>query len=133
MDHEVSRDGGKEGDLAVDEGDDAVVGDGDPVRVAAEIAEDVLGAAKGRLGVDDPLLGVELLLEGLPGQRMGELGRGACEVELALAICLVQRVDSRAVARRRPPWTANPWRLSAARSSSVMARVRAEDACCWNR
>jgi hypothetical protein len=83
----------QEGDLAVGEGDDAVVGDGDAVGIAAEISEDVLGAAKGRLGIDDQVLGAELVLEAAPRQRMGEFGRGACEVELAPTICLVQRVE----------------------------------------
>lgn len=93
----------QEGDLAVGEGDDAMVRDGDAVGVAAQIAEDVLGAAKGRLGGDDPLLGVELLLERLPRQRMDELGRGASEVELAFAMCLVQRVEKQAAEKPRWP------------------------------
>jgi hypothetical protein len=33
-----------------------VVGDGDPMRVASEIVEDMLGAAERRLGVDHPIL-----------------------------------------------------------------------------
>src|ERR1035437_2739174 len=36
--------------------DQAVVGDGDPMGVASQIVEDMLGSAERRLGVDDPLL-----------------------------------------------------------------------------
>ena len=45
-----------EGDLVVLEGDEAMVGDGDAMGVAAEIAEDVMGAAEGWFGIDDPWL-----------------------------------------------------------------------------
>ena len=34
--------------------EDAVVGDGDAVGIAAEVAEDLVGSAERRLGVDDP-------------------------------------------------------------------------------
>ncbi|ESY10731.1 hypothetical protein X751_30775 [Mesorhizobium sp. LNJC395A00] len=34
--------------------DEPVVGDGDAVRVAADVIEDLFGAGKWRLGVDDP-------------------------------------------------------------------------------
>jgi len=37
--------------------DDALVADGDAMRVAAEIAQDLLGSGHGRLGVDDEFLG----------------------------------------------------------------------------
>ena len=35
--------------------DKAVVGDGDAVRVAADVIEDLFGSAEGRLGIDHPL------------------------------------------------------------------------------
>jgi hypothetical protein len=38
------------------EGHETVVGDGDAMGVAGEIAEDMMGAAKGWLGIDDPVL-----------------------------------------------------------------------------
>jgi len=37
-----------------------MVGDGDAMGVAGEVVEDMLGAAEGRLGVDDPVLLAEL-------------------------------------------------------------------------
>jgi hypothetical protein len=45
-----------EGDLIVGEGDEAVVGDGDAMSVAGEIAEDMMGTAEGRFGINDPVL-----------------------------------------------------------------------------
>ena len=45
-----------EGDLIVLEGDEAMVGDGNAVGEPAEIAEDVMGAAEGWFGIDDPWL-----------------------------------------------------------------------------
>ena len=43
-----------EGDAAVGDGADAVVGDGDAVGVAPEVVERLLRVARGGLGVDDP-------------------------------------------------------------------------------
>ena len=45
-----------EGDLVVLEGDEAMVGDGDAMGVAGEIAENMMGTAEGWLGIDDPVL-----------------------------------------------------------------------------
>lgn len=45
-----------EGDSFSIEGEQAMVRDGDPVGVAAEIAKYLKWPAKGRLGVDDPVL-----------------------------------------------------------------------------
>jgi len=45
-----------EGDLVVVEGNEAVVGDGDAMGVAAEIAEHVMGTAERWFGIDHPVL-----------------------------------------------------------------------------
>jgi hypothetical protein len=45
-----------ERDVAVVDGIEAVVGDGDAVGVATEVAEDLVGAGERRLAVDHPLL-----------------------------------------------------------------------------
>ena len=44
----------EEGDLAIAEVDNTVVGDGDAVRVAGQVLQDMFGAAERRLGVDHP-------------------------------------------------------------------------------
>ena len=45
-----------EGDAIIFEGHEAMVGDGHAMGVARQVVENLLGAAKGRLGVDHPLL-----------------------------------------------------------------------------
>jgi hypothetical protein len=67
-----------ESHLVVLEGDEAVVGDGDAMSVAGEIAENVMGAAERRLGVDDPVLTEQGAQEGTEGflvlQRLERAG-----------------------------------------------------------
>ena len=68
--------------------EDPVVRDGDAMRRAADIVQDVLRAGKGRLGVDDPLFGIELRtsgakLSGVP-KAGGPSARGTAPVEPAL-------------------------------------------------
>ena len=81
------RDGGAvlggEGDAAFVEAAQALVGDADAVGIAAEVLEDLLGAAEGRLAVDDPVLLVQRVLPTGEGDGVGEVGARAVEVELA--------------------------------------------------
>jgi hypothetical protein len=55
----LQRDGpaalGSKANAIVIEGNQALVGDADAVGIAAQIAEDLLGSAKGGLGVDVPV------------------------------------------------------------------------------
>jgi hypothetical protein len=53
-----------ERDAAVVEGDESVVGDGDAVGIAAEVLEDALRPAEGRLGVDHPVVATATSDEG---------------------------------------------------------------------
>ena len=62
-----------EGDLLVFERHQAMVGDGDAMRVAGQIVENMFGTAEGRLGIDDPVLLAELREEVTKGLRRGEL------------------------------------------------------------
>ena len=50
----------EEGNLAVLEGADAVITDGDSVGISAEVLKDPLGAIEGWLAVDDPWFPVEM-------------------------------------------------------------------------
>ena len=50
-----------EADVLAVEGGEAVVADGHAVGVTAEIAQDMFGAAEGRLGIDEPVLVLQLL------------------------------------------------------------------------
>ena len=51
----------------VGEGDQAMVGDGDAVGVAGEIAEDMMGTAEGWFGMDDPVLAEQGTQESVEG------------------------------------------------------------------
>ena len=82
-----------EADVAVLDGEDAAVGDGHAVGVAAEVGEDTGGAVEGRLGVDDPVglaQGLEVALE---GGGVGERGEGAGEAQAALAEVAFELVE----------------------------------------
>ena len=57
------------GDLVLLEGDEAVIGDGDAMRVAAQVMEDMLGSTEGRLAVDDPIVVEQLPEKG--GESLG--------------------------------------------------------------
>jgi hypothetical protein len=45
-----------EGDAIVFKGNEPVVGDGYSMGIAGQVVEDMLGAAEGWLGIDDPVL-----------------------------------------------------------------------------
>ena len=69
-----------EGDLAIGEVDDPVVGDGHAMRVAGQIVEDVFGSSERRLGIDDPVVGEQRPDEGAwntfsCGQRFQRAGQ----------------------------------------------------------
>jgi len=49
-----------EGDAIVLEGHEPMVGDGDAMGIAGQVVENVFGTAKGRLGVDHPVLAEQL-------------------------------------------------------------------------
>ena len=57
----------EEGNLAVLDGENAVITDGDSMGISAEVLKDPLGAIEGRFAVDDPLLVVEKSPEGFEG------------------------------------------------------------------
>ncbi len=61
-----------EGDLAVRQCDQAMVGDGDAVGIAAEILQDVIGSAEGWFGVDDPIFAEQRTQPGSEELGMGE-------------------------------------------------------------
>jgi len=60
------------GDFAVFEEDKPLIGDGDPVGVSGEVLEDLLRASERRLGIDNPILRVQLTQPVLPAGFVGE-------------------------------------------------------------
>ena len=66
-------------DAAVTHVEEPVVRDGDAMRIAADIVQDLRRAGKGRLGVDDPLVSVELIAKLCKALREEHHGAGgAC-------------------------------------------------------
>ena len=78
------------GHLATLQGHEPVVGDGDAMRIAGQVGEDVLGILEGLFGVHDPLLGAQGGEEPLPRGGLGELPTAPHEGELALCVELLQ-------------------------------------------
>ena len=79
-----------ESHLAVLQGHKPVVGDGDAMRIAGQVGEDVLGILEGRFGVHDPLLGTQGGEEPLPRGGLGEFPTAPRQGELALRVELCQ-------------------------------------------
>ena len=73
--------------------DEPVVEDGDTVGVPREIVQDVGGAAKGRLSVDDPRLAIQRSQEGAKGCVDLQPFQGAWEIEAAVAKCVSDAGD----------------------------------------
>ena len=63
----------EEGNLAVLEGEEAVITDGDSMGISAEVLKGPLGAMEGRFAVDDLLFPVEMPPEGLEVCRILEM------------------------------------------------------------
>ena len=64
-----------EGDVALGESNQPVVGDGDAVGVGAEIAQHMFWSAEGPFGVDDPVVAEQDSQPGGEGARFGEAAR----------------------------------------------------------
>src|SRR5438128_7166897 len=82
------------------EGLEAVIGEPDAVSVAAEVADDLRGAAEGALGVDvdDPLLAIEVIEERAEGSGVGQRREGAGEVEVP--VCMGAREGGEKLPRK---------------------------------
>ena len=65
-------------DAAVTHVEESVVRNGDTMRIAADIVQDVRRAGKGRFGVDDPLVSIELIAKLCKALQEGHGAGGAC-------------------------------------------------------
>ena len=79
-----------EGDLAIVNSQDAMVGNGDAMSIAAQITEDRFGGGEGRFGVDDPVLLIEWVEELAPNTELTQFGSAACQLELAGIVSLAE-------------------------------------------
>jgi hypothetical protein len=73
------------GHFVVLEGDQSMIGNGDPVGVAGEVAQDMLGATEGRFKIDDPVLAEQGAQERGEGWRLTEGLEGSGESKLGMA------------------------------------------------
>jgi len=105
-----------EAHLAVVEPDQAAVGDGNAVGVAAEIAKHLLGSGEWRFGVDDPVglgqrvePGSEAGGDGQRSERTGEaeLTRGECRVQL-LEEPIAEAAGEHADGQKEAGWAGDP-------------------------
>ena len=71
-----------EGNIAVLDGEDAVITDRDPMGISAEVLEDPLGAIEGRFAIDDPLFMVEMPPEGFEVAGIHEMTDTALEYKI---------------------------------------------------
>ena len=69
-----------------------MVGNGHSVCVAAEISENILGAAEWRFAVHDPVLTVEFTDEGMKSFRVGKMLQFAVEADLTLGKRVLQSI-----------------------------------------
>lgn len=76
-----------EADLTFSEGDQPAVGDADAMGIRAQVAQRVLRAAEGPLGVDDPVVTEQ---DSEPGGEAAWLGK-RCEVTMELELAFVER------------------------------------------
>src|SRR4029077_2427085 len=79
-----------EGNALPVEGQQAVIGNGDAMGVAAQVAEHLGGSAEGRLGIDDPLLVLQLLHQSRKQFLVLEGGCGTAAVQRSVAVEALQ-------------------------------------------
>src|SRR4029453_13076350 len=75
-----------DGDLAMLQSHETMVGDGDAVRIACQIFQDVLRLPERFLGVDDPVLVAYVGEELAPMLGLGELATATQQGQVALSI-----------------------------------------------
>ena len=80
-------------DMAIPVGKDAVVTDGDPMGISAEVLENTFGPIKGRFAVDDPLLPVKLPPEGFKVVRFLEMMDTAGENKLTSFEAMFEKAE----------------------------------------
>ena len=80
-------------DLAIGERDQAMVGDGYTMSVAAQILQHIVGATEGTFQVDDPVLSIEWPQPGGKDLGLRKKLQVSLEVELAILESLFESVD----------------------------------------
>ncbi len=91
----------QEGDLAVADVEDTVIGDGDAVGISAEVLKYPLDAIEGGLAIDDPLLMIELAPESLKVFGWFEMADRVGEYESIRLEAFLKKVKELSFEQRR--------------------------------
>ena len=91
----------QERDIAVPVVEDAVIADGDPVGISADVLENTFRATEGRFAIDDPLLLVKLPPEGFKVPRFLEMTDTAGENEIIRQETFFDKVEELASEQSR--------------------------------
>ena len=103
------------GNLAILQGHEAPIGDGNPVGVAGQVFKDLLGPAKWLLGMDHPLLVFEFAKEPIEFRRLPKPSERTGQAQFVLAIGATEQSQKGAaeacgehLAWQEIAWIANP-------------------------
>lgn len=77
---------GGEGNVAVVQLDETVVGDGDAMSIPAQVVEHLTGTTEGRLGIDHPLLTTQAVKQTLESTWFGQMSERAMKREVPLLV-----------------------------------------------
>ena len=83
----------QEGDLALGNGDETVIGDGDTMGIAGQVVKHMLRPSEGAFGVNHPILTKERPEEGVKGFLSGQWLEAAGKCKFALAKGALQAGD----------------------------------------
>jgi len=91
----------EKGDIALPDIEDAVVADGDPVGISAEVLKYPLGATEGWLAIDNPLLLIELFPEDLEVPWLLEMADTAGEHKIIRGEAFFEKAEELTSEQRR--------------------------------
>jgi hypothetical protein len=114
-------------DPSISHVEEPVVRDGDAMRIAADIVQDVCRAGKGRLGIDDPLCGIELIAKLCKALRDSQSWGALSEGQGTGGACLGQRREEAQGPHRNRRGSSiqrSRWRKRASRHEAVDMAMR---------
>jgi hypothetical protein len=80
-------------DLTIDERNQTVIGDGDAVRIRAEITQHLLGSTERRFAIDHPVWNKELADEAVKESGLNQTLQSTMELELSRCVSLLEGVE----------------------------------------
>jgi len=87
--------------IAIPVGEDAVIADGDPMGISAEVLENTFGATEWRFAIDDPLLFIELFPESFEVAWFLEMTDTAREDKIASLEAMFEEIKELTAEQRR--------------------------------